>query len=325
MPKVELHVHLDPSLTFRAVRQLRPGITRALFEQSYVGPERCTDLVDFLRYIDPSLELMQTVNGLRLATEELVRALAADGVVYVEIRYAPLLHLRQGLTAEIVVETVVDAFNRASARHRLRGGILLCTLRHFTAKQSLETARLAHLYQARGVLGLDLAGDEANFPIEPHVDAYAFAREAGIRRTAHAGEALGPDSVIQTLTRLQPDRIGHGVRSIESEEAVAAVRAAGVHLEVCPSSNVQVGVVPNYQDHPIERLRQARLSIGVNTDTRTVLNTSLSQEYARMHKVFGWDEDLFRSVNLAAVEAAFVGEEVKASVRARVSGGRPSL
>ena len=169
--------------------------------------------------------------------------------------------------------------------------LIVCTVRSFTREQSLETAELAvRCAAAPGshVAALDIAGDEAGYPLDPHVPAFDLAAAHGLGITAHAGEACGPESVRETLAALRPSRIGHGVRSIESAALVQDLAARRTHLEVCPSSNVQTNVCATYADHPVDRLCRAGLSIGIGTDTRTVTDVTLTEEYRRLAAAFGW-------------------------------------
>ena len=236
LPKIELHLHLDCSLSYPAVARLAPGVTREEYLSEYVAPARCTNLADFLARSPKGVGLMQEADALRLVTEDVFGQLRADSVVYAEIRFAPLLHLERGLTAERVVEIVNESTERMVAETSVEARLILCTLRHFTEAQSMQTARLVEAFRGTRVTAIDIAGDEAGFPITAHVKAYDYARERGLCRTAHAGEALGPESVWETLRLLQPTRIGHGTRSIEDPELVAHLRDHAIHLELCPSS-----------------------------------------------------------------------------------------
>jgi adenosine deaminase len=311
LPKVELHTHIDCSLSYAAVRELRADTSLEEYRQKFKAPARCENLAEFLACIDPSLEIMQTKAALTLAAADIADQLAADNVVYAEVRFAPLLHCREGLAPEDVVEAVLKGLESAGTSI----GLLLCTLRHFSTGQGMTTLDLVQRYSNAGVVGLDLAADEKNFPIAPHVPVFRKAREAGISRTAHAGEARGAESVIETITQLSPTRIGHGVRSIEDRRATDMVIEAGIHLEVCPSVNVQIGVFPSFKEHPLEKLRQLGVSVGVNTDARTVTGVSLNEEYEIVSNVFGWNEDHFRRSNLAAIDASFAPSKTKAAIR----------
>ncbi|MFQ5889535.1 MAG: adenosine deaminase [Gemmatimonadota bacterium] len=318
LPKVELHLHLDCSLSFDVVRRLRPDVTRETFRTEYLASPKCRDLADFLTVPPRSVALLQSSEALRLATEDLFDQLAGDGVVYAEVRFAPLLHLERGLGPEQVVETVEGAMAEASARTGVEGRLILCTLRHFTEAQSLETARLAERFREGRVVALDLAGDEAGYSLDAHVTAFEYAAEHGVHRTAHAGEGAGPASVWETLERLRPARIGHGVRSIEDPALLERLKRDDIHLEVCPTCNVQIDLYDTYADHPIDRLRRAGISVGVNTDARTVPNVTLVEEYERLRETFGWGAEDFLAVNLDAARVAFLPAPERAVLEARL-------
>jgi adenosine deaminase len=325
LPKIELHVHLDGSLGYDAVRILSPETTEAQYLERYVGPERCADLAEWLNYLGPSITLLQSPRALDLAVRSLVKQLSAENVIYAEIRFAPLLHRQCGMHENEVMETVLASFQSAAAQTGLKGGFLLCTLRHFDEDSSLKTASLAQRYAKYGVVGFDLAADEAGHPLDRHVSSFRRAREAGLGITAHAGEAAGPDSVIETIETLSPDRIGHGVRCIEDPRAVEMVREAAVHLEVCPSSNVQTGIYDGIREHPVDQLRSAGVKLGINTDTRAVNSRmTLSQEYRTLVETFDWNIDDFRLLNLDAVAAAFASDEIKRTLKHRIEHGFPS-
>jgi adenosine deaminase len=321
-PKVELHLHLDCSLSYKAVARLDPTVTRQEYEREFVAPARCTNLADFLARAPKGFRLMQSEAALRLATEDVFEQLADDGMVYAEIRFAPLLHLDEGLTAERVVSVVERAAEEWSRATGVEAGLILCTLRHFSEAQSMETARLVEQFRGSRVVALDIAGDEAGFPLDAHVEAYRFAREHGLSRTAHAGEACGPESVWETLRLLDPQRIGHGVRSIEDARLVEHLKREGIHLEVCPSSNVQiVPEIARWEEHPIDRLYRAGVSLNVNTDTRMLNPVTLTGEYEGLRRVFGWGSRDFLKTNLMGLEAAFASGDVKERVRRKVVEG----
>jgi adenosine deaminase len=321
LPKVELHLHLDCSLSYDVVHRLDPSVSLATFRKDFVAPAKCHSLVDFLTRPPRQIALMQTQEQLHLATLDVFEQLRRDGVIYAELRFAPLLHTEQGLAPDQVVAAVDAAVAEGTARTGVDARLILCTLRHFTCEQGLEAAELAARFAAMpgsSVVAIDLAGDEAGFPIEPHVAAFEYAGQHGLARTAHAGEALGAASVRETLTALHPTRIGHGARSIEDPALVESLCQSRVHLEVCPTSNVQTNLCTTYADHPINHLYQAGVSLGVSTDTRTVTNVTLRDEYTRLSATFGWTAPHLLRCNLDAVAAAFAPQEVKASLERRL-------
>jgi adenosine deaminase len=316
LPKVELHLHLDCSLSYRAVARLAPGVTQEEYARDYVAPTRCANLADFLARAPRGFQLMQTEQSLRLVTEDLFEQLAEDGVVYAEIRFAPLLHTERGLAPEQIVAIVERAIEAQSRATGIEAVAILCTLRHFSPQQSMATAALVEQFRGSRIVALDLAGDEAGFPLDAHVAAYRFAREHGLPRTAHAGEACGPESVWETLRLLDPQRIGHGTRSCEDAVLVGHLRAHAIHLELCPSSNVQIiPSIGTWAEHPIDRLYRAGVSLSVSTDTRMLTPATLTGEYENLQRTFGWGREEFLRVNRMGIEAAFAPETVKQRVR----------
>ncbi len=326
LPKIELHLHLDCSLSYEAVSRLAPSVSRDEYDRGYVAPLRCTSLAEFLSRARKGFGLMQTERALELVTEDLFRQLREDGVVYAEIRFAPLLHTEQGLSPERVVEVVDRATERLIEETGVESRLILCTLRHFDEGQSMATVRLVERFRGSRVVALDLAADEAGFPLDAHVSAYRYAGERGLFRTAHAGEALGPKSVWETLRRLRPHRIGHGTRSIEDPRLVEHLRRERIHLELCPSTNVQIiPSIPGWKDHPIDRLYRAGVPLNANTDSRMLTPATLTGELEGLRRVFGWGARELLETNTMAVEAAFVEEPVKVRLRRALTSAYGTL
>jgi adenosine deaminase len=304
-------------MSYRAMCQLVPGLTLDEYYRDYVAPERCTDLAHFLDCSCKGVLLLQNEAALELVVEDIFEQFQADGVIYGELRFAPLLHTQGGLSPEQVIETVNEATDRMSRLTGIEARLILCTLRHFDEQQSMGTAELAHAFAGSRVVALDIAGDEAGFPLAPHTKAFQYAQEHNLFRTAHAGEAAGPESVWETVRLLHPTRIGHGIRSIEDPMLVAHLRENRIHLEVCPSSNVQI--VPSIDDfahHPIDRLYRGGVLLNINTDTRMLTPTTLTREYEEVQRAFGWSLDDFRRTNLMAIDAAFLEDAMKDKLRA---------
>lgn len=317
-PKIELHLHLDCSLSYQVVHAIDPTVTEEIYREGYVAPTKCTNLADFLTRAPKGIALMQTAPHLRLVVRDLFEQLQRDNVLYAEIRFAPLLHTEEGLTPEKVVSTVEAEAREASAASGIEARVILCTLRHFTPEQSMQTVRLVERFRGTHVVGLDIAGDEAGYPLDAHIPAFQYAVEQGIARTAHAGEARGADSVRETLQHLHPTRIGHGVRSIEDHALLDILRTEKIHLEVCPTSNIQTDIYPTIAEHPIDRLYQADISLGINTDTRMITPVTLIKEYEQLQQHFQWDKEHFLRCNLYALEAAFLPEEKKRELEQRL-------
>jgi adenosine deaminase len=319
LPKVELHLHLDCSLSYAAVAQLDKSVSLEEYQREFIAPRRCTSLADFLTRAPRGFQLMQNEAALELVVADLFEQLATDGVIYAEIRFAPLLHLEQGLTPEQVVAAVDRATENSIRSSGIEARLILCTLRHFDREQSVLTARLVQQFQGSRVTALDIAGDEAGYPIDAHIPAFRYAIEHGLHRTAHAGEARGPDSVWETLREFQPSRIGHGVRSIEDPALVQHLIRERIHLEVCPTSNLQTGIQQEFTEHAVDELYRAGVPLSISTDTRTITNITLTEEYRNLEEHFGWTDTDLDTCNRAAINAAFVDESVKGGLRTQLT------
>jgi len=311
LAKIELHLHLDCSLSYHTVSALDPSITLDKYRHEFVAPVRCA-LPEFLARSRRGVALLQTRDALRLVTEDVVQQLKTDGVIYAELRFAPLLHLERGLTPEQVVEAVDSTAERLIGETGLEVRLILCTLRHFTEQQSTQTVKLVERFRGSRVVALDLAGDEAGFPLDAHIGAFRYARDHGLYYTAHAGEGAGPQSVWEVLRLLGTSRIGHGTRSGEDPELVEHLQRERIHLEMCPSANVQIiPSIVSWEKHPIDRLYRAGVALNVNTDTRMMTPTTLTREYEALLQTFGWGAPELLSTNLMAVDAAFIDENLK--------------
>ena len=320
-PKIELHLHLDCSLSYDVVQRLDPAVTGEEYRRSFIAPARCTDLADYISRAVKGVELMQTEEQLRLVTLDLFQQLQKDNVIYAEIRFAPLQHLQKGLTPAEVVQAVDAAVAEGIRETGVEARIILCTLRHYSEAQSLETVRLVEQFRGTQVVGFDIAADEAGFPIDNHLAAFHYANEKGLPCTAHAGEAKGAESVWETLQHFHPQRIGHGVRSTEDENLLQFLKEKTIHLEVCPTSNIQTAVYDRIENHTADKLYNSGVSLSINTDARTISDVTLASEYTTLEQVFGWTKEHFRQCNLEAINHAFVSDDVKQKLRSKIEEG----
>jgi adenosine deaminase len=264
---------------------------------------------------------MQTEEQLRLVTMDLFEQLRRDNLLYAEIRFAPLLHTEKGLSVRQVVAAVEAATAQAVRSTGIEARIILCTLRFYTEAQSLETVRLVEEFRGTHIAAFDIAADKPGNVIDAHIPAFQYARDKGIPFTAHAGETRRLENVRETLEHFAPARLGHGVCSISDPVLLDYLREHQIHLEACPTCNVQTDCYDTYADHPIDRLYRAGISVGVNTDTRTITNVTLSQEYEKLHQTFGWDAQDFLHCNRNALKAAFVSDDVRSDLLARLVDG----
>jgi adenosine deaminase len=258
---------------------------------------------------------MQTVAGLTRVARECVEDLAADGVVYAEVRWAPEQHVERGLSLEQVVDAVLAGFrqgeaNAAARGKRIRVGALVTAMRH--AARSSEIAELAVAYRDSGVVGFDIAGAEAGFPPTRHLDAFEYLRRENFHFTIHAGEAFGLPSIWEAIQWCGADRLGHGVRIVDDIDGdnlgrlAQYVRDKRIPLEMCPSSNVQTGAARSVAEHPIGLLRRLYFRVTVNTDNRLMSGTSMSREMMLLADAFGYGWADLQWFTINAMKSAFI-------------------
>lgn len=327
-PKVLLHDHLDGGLRPATIVELAratgyDGLPETDPEKLGIWFREAADSGSLERYLETfthTCAVMQTREALTRVAAECAEDLAADGVVYAEIRYAPEQHLEAGLTLEEVVEAVDEGFREGERRarangHRIRVGALLTAMRH--AARALEIAELANGYRDRGVVGFDIAGAEAGFPPTRHLDAFEYLKRENNHFTIHAGEAFGLPSIWQALQWCGADRLGHGVRIIDDIQVdedggvelgrlASYVRDKRIPLEMCPTSNLQTGAAPSYAEHPIGLLRRLQFRLTVNTDNRLMSGTSMSREFEHLVKTFHYTFDDMQWFTVNAMKSAFI-------------------
>ncbi len=298
LPKTDLHVHLDGSLRPATVRELaaREGLPFDFATDDDVRrvcqvDETCASLEDYLKVFDITLRLMQRADDISRIAFELAEDAHAENVRYMEVRYSPLLHTREGLSLDEAVAAVQDGLDRARRRYGIGTGQIICGIRHIGPEESIRLAELAVRWKGRGVVGFDLAGAEKDFPAKDHIQAFFLILNNNINVTIHAGEAFGPASIHQAVHYCGAHRIGHGTRLIEDPDLMAWVNDHRIAVEVCLASNLQTRAVPDLRSHPIGRYLQEGLRITLNTDNRLVSGTTVTHEFALAVEHFGLDEE----------------------------------
>jgi adenosine deaminase len=328
-PKVLLHDHLDGGLRPATVVELADaagytGLPSTDVDQLggwFLAASHSGSLELYLETFGHTVGVMQSADALVRVAAECAEDLATDGVVYAEVRFAPELHVENGLALDAVVEAVLEGFRVGSARaaergRRIRVGCLLTAMRH--AARSREIAELAVRYRDLGVVGFDIAGAEAGFPPTRHLDAFEYLRQQNAHFTIHAGEAFGLPSIWEALQWCGADRLGHGVRIVDDITLgadgtprlgllSAYVRDMRIPLEMCPTSNVHTGAAKSLADHPIGLLTKLRFRVTVNTDNRLMSDVSLTSEMTALAETFdyGWADLQWFTVN--AMKSAFIG------------------
>ncbi len=320
-PKALLHDHLDGGLRPGTVVELADEFGYSALPTHDVaelaswfnrGAKR-NDLVLYLETFAHTCGVMQHRDAIERVAYECAVDLAADGVVYAEVRFAPELHTEAGLTLDEVVEAVLDGFARGAAGTDLTIYALCCAMR--TAARSLAIAELAVRWRDRGVVGFDIAGAEAGYPPTRHLDAFQYVQRENFHSTIHAGEAFGLPSIWEAVQFCGGERLGHGVRIVDDitgpvgDESLgrlaAYIRDRRIPLELCPTSNVGTGVCASIAEHPIGMLRRLRFRVTVNTDNRLMSATSMSHEMIELAEAFGWGLDDFEWLTINALKSAF--------------------
>ncbi len=336
LPKVLLHDHLDGGLRPRTVAELAVEVGYERLPTTDVDGlatwfQQNADSGSLVRYLETfahTVAVMQTESALRRVGREAVEDLAADGVVYAEIRYAPEQHLEQGLNLDDVVQAVNAGMREGEALAAGRGQTirvraLLTAMRH--AAKSSQIAQLAVRYRDQEVAGFDIAGAEAGNPPTRHLDAFEYLQRENAHFTIHAGEAFGLPSIWEAIQWCGADRLGHGIRIVDDIEGLgtrsaqlgrlaAYVRDNRIPLEMCPSSNVQTGAATSVAAHPITQLRNLRFRITVNTDNRLMGGTSMSREMDLLVRDAGWEVDDLRWVTINAMKSAFLPFEERLAI-----------
>ncbi|HEY5852817.1 MAG TPA: adenosine deaminase [Aldersonia sp.] len=326
-PKALLHDHLDGGLRPVTVLELAhecgytdlPADTAEDLAHWFRDAADSGSLERYLETFAHTVAVMQTPQGLARVARECAEDLAADGVVYAEVRFAPEQHLEQGLDLDEVVEHTLEGFAQGMSAAAVRGtpirvGCLLTAMRH--AARSREIAELAIRWRDQGVVGFDIAGAEAGFPPSRHLDAFEYMRANNAHFTIHAGEAFGLPSIHEAIAFCGADRLGHGVRitdDIRDDEGETTlgrlanyVRDKRIPLELCPSSNVQTGAVKSLEEHPFDLLACQRFRVTVNTDNRLMSDTTMSREMVKLVQTFGYGWSDLERFTINAMKSAFI-------------------
>ncbi len=322
-PKVLLHDHLDGGLRPATVVELAEEHGYAGLPTTDVddlatwfnrGAKR-NDLVLYLETFAHTVGVMQHRDAIERVAYECAQDLAADNVVYAEVRFAPELNTEAGMSLDEVVEAVHEGFGRGSAGTDLTIYTILSAMR--TAAHSLEIAELAVRHRERGVVGFDIAGAEAGFPPTRHLGAFQYVMRENFHATVHAGEAFGLPSIWEAVQFCGAERLGHGVRVVDDiavgdgphdaklGQLASYIRDRRIPLELCPTSNVNTGVVGSIAEHPIGLLRRLQFRVTVNTDNRLMSDTSMTKEMVQLAEAFGWGLDDFQWLTVNAMKSAF--------------------
>ena len=318
LPKVLLHDHLDGGLRPETIIEIADEIgyqdlpTKSVTELAEWFKNACDSgsLERYLETFEHTIAVMQREKDIVRVAKEAVLDLANDGVIYAEIRVAPEHFTKRGLTMQDVTEAMLEGYRLGEVETGLKVNTILCGMRQLDKSQ--EVAELVVKYRDKGVVSFDIAGPEKGFAPTLQKDTFDYLKRNDIPFTIHAGEADGPESINQAINMCGATRIGHGVRIVEDlpdGKIARQVLDQQIHLEVCPSSNLQTGIADTYTTHPIAYLYELGFNIGINTDNRLMSHTSMSHEFEEMESAFGWGVNEFKELTLCAMNAAFTSDK----------------
>lgn len=332
LPKVDLHLHLDgcvrpASLIELAREQHRalPTVDPQLLQPYMQAAPSITSLTEYLRTFDFVLPYLQNAEALERIAYETVEQTAASGGLYVEVRFAPMLHIREGLTLDDAIHSLITGLRRGEAAFGIPARAIAICMRHHDEAANVRVVEAAARFAGHGLAAVDLAGDESRFPASAFRRVFEAAAGLGIPATIHAGEAAGPDSIREAVERLAAVRIGHGVRAQEDPGTIALLRERRIPLELCPTSNIQTRAVAGWDVYPLQRYAAEGLVLTVNTDNPTVSGTTISNEYHVLHERLGTTLQELAALTRNGVAAAFLEQPAKEALNQRVETALKAL
>ena len=307
MPKIDLHCHLDGSLTQALLSELSGREVE--ISELQVGDD-CQNLAEYLEKFDLPLQYLQTAEGLRKASKSFLLDLKKDNISYVEVRFAPLLSVNEHLNCKQVMEAVLTGLEEAKEDCQISYNVIACAMRHHSPEDSLQMMKDCREFLGYGLCALDLAGNEAAFPMENFRELFAEAKNMGYPFTLHAGECGRVENVIESV-KAGASRIGHGIALRGNQEAIAFCRERNIAIEMCPISNMQTKAVACKEDYPIREFLDMGLKVTLNTDNRMVSNSTISKEMEFVQKNYGITDEELWEMTENAIEASFAADEVK--------------
>ena len=306
MPKVELHLHLDGSVSIDLLEKFS-HLSHEEIIQNVVSENDLT-LKDYLKHFDFVNKYLQTKENLELASCTLGNELIKENIIYAEIRFAPLDYIKEGLTPNEVVDAVLSGFSKCN----LKTNLILCMRRGEDFSYNKKVIDLANKYLNKGVVAVDLVGDEEHFPFKEYESLFKICHYANIPVTIHAGETNKRD-ILDIIPYTK--RIGHGIKIIDDNALIDLIKKNDILLEVCPNSNLDTKNILDYYNHPIKKLLSCGVKVSINTDNRTVSNITLNEEYQNLYHYLNFTHDDFINMNLNAIDKAFISEEEKENLK----------
>ncbi len=307
LPKIELHCHLDGSLSRGCVEEL---LGRKVSDRELMVDDNCKSLAQYLEKFDLPLKCLQTEEGLRKAGYDFMRQMAMDGIIYVEVRLAPIQSVNAQLNCRRVIEAVLEGLERGKKKFHIEYGLIVCAMRNHSDSQNLRMIRTAREFLGEGVCAADLAGDEAAYPMREFIPLFSEVRKLGMPFTIHAGECNSLENIVEAV-QCGAARIGHGIALRGHPVDIAVLKECGTGIEMCPVSNLQTKAVQSKDDYPLREFIDRGLLVTLNTDNRTVSNTTIGKEIDFVQENCGITDEEIVEIQKNAVKVAFASDEVK--------------
>ena len=325
LPKIDLHLHLDGAIRVPTIAELGDelGIKLPTYDPKKLAAlvqvnRDCRSLTDFLKRFEVFYPLLPFAKTQERIAYELCEDCRRDNVIYFEARFAPALAASPRFTMEDAVTAALEGFRRGQRDFNIRSGLILCCYRSISVAENIATVKLAHKYRDRGVIGIDLAGDENHFAAAPHAEAFALARKLEIPITIHAGEGGRPENIREAVFTHGATRIGHGVSLQNDPELLKAVRDQGTVFEICLTSNLQTCTVPALAAHPFKKFFDEKVRVTLNTDDPGISNITLSDEFELAAREYKLKPAQIRELLDNAAQAAFGDTSLRRSLAAQI-------
>lgn len=301
LPKIDLHCHLDGSLTKTMMER---HLGRAISENMVTVSQDCQSLTEYLRKFEIPVQCLQDAQGLEEGAYTFVEDIAKENMKYIEVRFAPMLSVHEQLSCREVIEAVRQGMERAKTKFHVRYGIIVCAMRNHSMEQNMAMLSCAAGFLGKGVCALDLAGDESAFPTSSFRELFQEAKRIGMPFTIHSGETGNVENVREAL-ELGARRIGHGIALSQDPRLMQAYAKAGIGVEMCPTSNFQTKAVRTWAEYPLMQFIDAGIKVSIHTDNRTVSGTTMTEELTKIYEQYGHDDELIVTLLRNAAETAF--------------------
>lgn len=301
LPKIDLHCHLDGSLTLEMIRRHTNQVVTTDMVQV---KEDCRSLTEYLTKFQIPIECIQDESGLKDAAYTFMKEVASENTKYIEVRFAPMFSVNEKISCKRVIEAVLEGLERGKQDFSVRYNVIVCAMRNHSIDVNSKMLRIAREYLGEGVCAMDLAGDESKYPVNQFQELFTLAKGLNMSYVIHAGETGSIDNVKKAF-EYGAKRIGHGIALRYDKELMKEIAKRGIGIEMCPTSNLQTKAIDDWSNYPLLDFIEQGIKVSVNTDNRTVSNTNMTKELRLIYEHFGQDEGLIYKLLNNAVETSF--------------------